>query len=78
VSEKRIDARGMRCPWPVIRLAKAIREGAMSVTIQADDPIAPTEIAAIAKIHGWSVSETEDSPETWHIAVNPALIRGAV
>jgi TusA-related sulfurtransferase len=22
----RIDARGMRCPWPVLRLARAMRE----------------------------------------------------
>jgi tRNA 2-thiouridine synthesizing protein A len=44
----RIDVRGMRCPWPAVRLAKALRSGERSVTIIADDPQAPTELAAVA------------------------------
>ena len=44
----RIDARGMRCPWPAVRLAKALRGGAKSVTVIADDPKAPTELVAVA------------------------------
>lgn len=44
----RIDARGMRCPWPAVRLAKALRGGAKAVTVIADDPNAPTELAAVA------------------------------
>jgi tRNA 2-thiouridine synthesizing protein A len=44
----RIDARGMRCPWPAVRLAKALRDGERLVTIIADDPQAPTELAAVA------------------------------
>ncbi|WP_307089234.1 hypothetical protein [Sphingomonas faeni] len=38
----------MRCPWPAVRLAKALRDGERSVTIIADDPQAPTELAAVA------------------------------
>jgi tRNA 2-thiouridine synthesizing protein A len=52
-----IDARGLRCPWPVLRLARAVR-GASSgtiVTIVADDPIAPAEINAFANERGFSV-----------------------
>jgi len=44
----RIDARGMRCPWPAVRLARALRDGAQAVTVIADDPQAPTELAAVA------------------------------
>jgi tRNA 2-thiouridine synthesizing protein A len=72
-----IDARGMRCPWPVIRLAKAFREGAERVTIYADDPIAPAEIAALAKANGWAIV-AENSGYCWHVAVNPGLLLGAV
>lgn len=43
-----IDARGLRCPWPAIRLARALREGAAVVDILADDPAAPTELASVA------------------------------
>ena len=44
----RIDARGMCCPWPAIRLAKALRDGATMVEIEADDPRAPGELASAA------------------------------
>lgn len=49
-----VDARGMRCPWPVLRLARAMRS-ADSATILADDPAAPAEIAALADAHGWAI-----------------------
>lgn len=47
-----IDARGLRCPWPAIRLARALRDGADSVDILADDPAAPGELAAVAAAAG--------------------------
>ena len=53
-----VDARGLRCPWPVLRLARAMREGADGVTILADDPAAPAEIEAIAAANGWSLTPT--------------------
>jgi tRNA 2-thiouridine synthesizing protein A len=49
-----VDARGMRCPWPVLRLAKAMRV-AEAVALLADDPAASGEIAALARVHGWAV-----------------------
>ncbi|MFZ5707176.1 MAG: sulfurtransferase TusA family protein [Pseudomonadota bacterium] len=64
----RIDARGMRCPWPVVRLAKAVRDGASEVLILADDPIAPGEIAALAAARGWTVQPAEED-HGWHISV---------
>ncbi len=54
-----VDARGMRCPWPVLRLARAMRS-ADAVTILADDPAAPREIAALAATHGWAVRDQGD------------------
>lgn len=56
-----VDARGMRCPWPVVRLARAVREAGAGhrVRIVADDPIAPAEIAALASERGWQVSTVE-------------------
>ena len=60
----RLDARGMRCPWPAIRLGRAMREQDRPVLILADDPIAPGEIAALAKLRGWSVTAAEE-PAAW-------------
>jgi len=61
VSATLVDARGLRCPWPVVRLARALREDGAPVTIVADDPLANTEIAAFATATGCSVilEETE-------------------
>ncbi len=50
-----IDARGLRCPWPALRLARAMR-GADEAVIVADDPAAPREIAALAAERGWTVT----------------------
>jgi tRNA 2-thiouridine synthesizing protein A len=74
VIETQIDARGMRCPWPVIRLARAFRDGAERVTILADDPIAPGEIAALAAAQGWAIL-AEDAGNCWHVAVNSGFLR---
>jgi tRNA 2-thiouridine synthesizing protein A len=49
-----VDARGLRCPWPVLRLARAMREGP-EVTILADDPAAAADIAALAGAKGWNI-----------------------
>ena len=51
----RVDARGLRCPWPVLRLARAFRDSD-DVTILADDPAAPDEIEAFARAKGWHVA----------------------
>jgi tRNA 2-thiouridine synthesizing protein A len=48
-----INARGMKCPWPALRAARAMRSEDR-VTIEADDPIAHRELAALADEHGWA------------------------
>jgi tRNA 2-thiouridine synthesizing protein A len=56
-----IDARGMRCPWPAIRLARALREhGTAEVAILADDPAAPRELAAVAAVAGRTLAGDGD------------------
>ena len=49
-----VDARGMRCPWPALRLARAMRD-ACEVLLIADDPQAGREVDALADEHGWLV-----------------------
>ena len=45
----------MKCPWPVLRAARALREH-RAIIIRADDPQAPAELAALAREHGWTLS----------------------
>lgn len=54
ISPVTVDARGMRCPWPALRLARAMRD-AHEVLLIADDPQAGREVAALADEHGWLV-----------------------
>lgn len=67
MSPVRVDARGMRCPWPAIRLGRAMRERGGPVLILADDPIAPAELAAMAKAQGWSI-EAAGEACAWLVA----------
>jgi tRNA 2-thiouridine synthesizing protein A len=53
-----VDARGMRCPWPVLRAARAMREHE-AVLLHADDPIAGQEAKALAGERGWRFCEVE-------------------
>ena len=51
-----VDARGMRCPWPALRLARAMRSE-RHVVLLSDDPQAAREVAALAAGHGWTVED---------------------
>lgn len=53
-----IDARGMKCPWPALRAARAMRAAA-AVAIRADDPVAEPELRALATQQGWTFAVVE-------------------
>ncbi len=73
MSETLVDARGLRCPWPALRLARAMRDrgGVGQVRIVADDPAAPREIAALAAERGWRCTPLPDAvPSTFIVAID--------
>lgn len=51
-----IDARGLKCPWPALRLARTMRSNDQ-VTVVADDPMAASEFAALATENGWQIDK---------------------
>jgi len=60
----RIDTRGMRCPWPAIRAARALRESpAGPIEILADDPAAERELTALAATAGLGIVTLGSSQE---------------
>ena len=59
----RIDARGLKCPWPVLRAARAMREHE-SVLLLADDPVAQVDVPALAEANGWVVDMCEAEGHT--------------
>ncbi|HEY9580557.1 MAG TPA: sulfurtransferase TusA family protein [Rhizorhapis sp.] len=52
----RVDVRGMRCPWPVLRAARMLRDHT-EILILADDPAAPGELRSFAQERGWRLAE---------------------
>ena len=57
-----IDARGMKCPWPAVRLAKALREHpGETIEILADDPAAERELTQLAVAAGANIRAIEDT-----------------
>ncbi len=62
-----VDARGMRCPLPVLRLARALREhpDATDFDLVADDPAAARDVPAFAEERG--VVAVETGPLQWRI-----------
>jgi tRNA 2-thiouridine synthesizing protein A len=59
-----VDARGLRCPIPVIRLGAVIKDlptGSL-VRLLATDPAARSDVAAFCRLRGHEVVETVDEP----------------
>lgn len=54
-----VDARGLRCPAPVLRLARAAREAAAGTVLElwATDPAAEPDVRAWARMRGHEVLE---------------------
>ena len=60
-----VDARGLRCPIPVIRLGAAIRDLAPGslVRLLATDPAARSDVAAFCRMRGHELVETRDEAD---------------
>lgn len=76
-----VDARGLRCPLPVIRLAAAARElpaGAL-VSVWSTDPAAEHDVPAWARMRGHRVvaSTAEQHEGVEHLALTVELGAGS-
>lgn len=64
----RVDARGMRCPWPALRAARMLRDHS-KILLLADDPIAPGELRSLVQEKGWTMTEVRAGDEiVFHIS----------
>lgn len=67
-----VDARGQRCPLPVISLARRARglPAGTAVEVLATDPAARHDVPAWARLRGHRVeAEHLDGDGTWHATV---------
>jgi tRNA 2-thiouridine synthesizing protein A len=69
-----VDARGLRCPIPVIRLGAAIRDLAPGslVRLLATDPAARSDVAAFCRLRGHELVDTTDEADHTAYLVRPA------
>ncbi|AEE46320.1 sulfurtransferase TusA family protein [Cellulomonas fimi] len=60
-----VDARGLRCPAPVIALARAARDAAdgTTVVVLATDPAARHDVPAWARMRGHAMGTTEQDED---------------
>jgi tRNA 2-thiouridine synthesizing protein A len=54
-----VDARGLRCPLPSLRLQRALRHSTPGrrVRLLADDPMARIDVPHLADAKGWTILE---------------------
>ncbi|WP_062017729.1 sulfurtransferase TusA family protein [Aureimonas sp. AU4] len=60
----RLELRGLKCPLPALRTARALREAADESVIEvlADDPLSPLDIAHLCRTEGHALLAQEDAP----------------
>ena len=74
-AERVLDARGERCPLPVIRLARLVRDepGLERVTLLATDPAAAHDVPAWCRMRGQRLVEARAEGD--HTAYVVELVR---
>ena len=66
-----VDTRGMRCPHPVIALAKAARaaDAGAPVDLLTDDPVALTDVPAWCRMTGSQLQSVHEEDGHWRMTV---------
>lgn len=52
----RVDARGLRCPLPVLRLRKLAEGRTGLIELLSDDPAAEADVPAFVREKGWRLA----------------------
>lgn len=74
-----VDARGTRCPVPVLRLAAAVRglPAGTSAVVLASDPAVEHDVPAWAAMRGHSVVALDRDGDGWRVEVRTGPRRDA-
>jgi len=70
-----LDARGLKCPLPVLRARKTMKAMAVgeSLEVLADDPAAPKDFRAFCETTGATLDGIEERAEDWRILLTKSL-----
>jgi len=71
VNVRTVDARGTRCPYPVIELARAAKLANPGARIEllADDPVARSDVPAWCRMRGAELREVVEEGGYWRFVV---------
>lgn len=65
-----VDARGTRCPYPVIELARAAASSTTTrVLLLADDPVALTDVPAWCRMRHAELLGVEHEDDHWRFLI---------
>ncbi len=66
-----VDARGLRCPLPVLRLRKFAEGHAGGIELLTDDPAAEADVPAFIRERGWALEsrETVEGATRWRLRI---------
>lgn len=68
---KQVDARGTRCPQPVIELARAAATGHEGLlALLSDDPVALTDVPAWCRMRGAQLLGVDEFDGYWRFVVS--------
>jgi tRNA 2-thiouridine synthesizing protein A len=68
MSARTVDARGTRCPYPVVELARAATAGGL-IELLSDDPVSLTDVPAWCRIRGADLLEVTEESGYWRFVV---------
>jgi len=71
MADKYLDCRRLRCPLPIVRISKTVKEMAagQTLSVEADDPAFKSDVQAWVQAMGHQLLEFSDGP------VQQALIK---
>lgn len=74
MSEHRLDARGLKCPLPVLKARKALKPMAVGETllIEATDPSAVQDFASFCETTGHALVESARDGEIYRFVIRKA------
>jgi tRNA 2-thiouridine synthesizing protein A len=64
-----IDARGLNCPLPVLKLRKRLRAGARTIDLLATDRAALRDVPAFCATHGHEVEVSAEPQGVWRFRI---------
>lgn len=74
MSEGHLDAKGLKCPLPVLKAGKAMKalESGAILTVEATDPSAPEDFRSFCETTGHELVSSEERDGVYRFALRKA------